>query len=76
MCGASDSEHEFKEEDAKYLNGFRCAFAETARTNVIDYISNYDEELTKDTTKIINNHEKFFLDLEGTETVVFVGHSY
>lgn len=76
MCGASNSEFEFEEKDAKYLNRLRCAFAETVRTNVIDYISNYDEKLTKDTTKIINNHEKFFLDLENTETVVVVGHSY
>ncbi|MDE6441730.1 MAG: bacteriophage abortive infection AbiH family protein, partial [Clostridia bacterium] len=76
MLGASDSSFEFEEEEAKYLGGYRRAYAEIARTQVIDYISEYDEDLTKDTAKIINNHEKFFSELKNTETVVVVGHSY
>lgn len=75
MLGASDSSFEFEEKDAKYLNEYRRAYVETARTQVIDYISEYDEELTKDTAKNINNHAQFFSELGNTEAVVVVGHS-
>lgn len=74
--GASDSSFEFEEKDTKDLSHYRRAYAEMARTQVIDSISYYDEGLTKDTAKIINNHEKFFSELKNTETVIVVGHSY
>ena len=74
--GASDGAYEVGERKKSRLNGFRRAYIETAREYVINCISQYDENLTKDTQKIIKNNESFFADLRGVQVVIAIGHSY
>ncbi len=49
---------------------------ELAQENAIRIISESDEELTKDSRKIIHEHKNFFDRLSGITTVVTVGHSF
>lgn len=76
MLGASDQSFEVDGSRNGALSGYRRAFTEMAQANVIDYISEYDEELTKDTGKIIKAHEQYFSRLSNIETVIVIGHSY
>ena len=74
--GASDGAYEVGEQKKSRLRGFRRVYVETAREYVINCISQYDENLTKDTQKIIKNNESFFADLRGVQVVIAIGHSY
>lgn len=77
LPGASDDAYDF--DDGRYRgakNPFRRKMVELAQENAIRIISEWDEELTKDSRKIIHEHKDFFDGLSGITTVVTVGHSF
>lgn len=74
--GASAGAYNDVGREKSRLRGFRRFYVETAREYVVNCISQYDENLTKDTQKIIKSHEGFFTDLRGAQTVIVIGHSY
>ena len=76
LLGASDEAFEPKERGRSRISRFKRAFVQTVRENVIDWISGYDEYLTKDTTKIIAANEEFFSGLGRVDKVISVGHSF
>lgn len=76
LLEASDEGFEPKTRQKSRISRFRRAFVQTVRENVIDWISGYDEYLTKDTAKIIAAHEEFFAGLGKTDKVITVGHSF
>lgn len=49
---------------------------ELAQENAIRIISEWDEELTKDSRKIIHEHKDFFAGLGSVTAVVTIGHSF
>lgn len=77
LPGASDDAYDFddgRRRGAK--NPFRRKMVELAQENAIRIISEWDEELTKDSRKIIHEHKNFFDGLSGIATVVTVGHFF
>lgn len=60
----------------KWLRGYRRALAEAARNNALDYISECDATLTKDTDKIIKSNAPFFSELSDLTMIIAIGHSY
>ena len=75
LLGASDEAFDNIGNSENKLRGSKRAFVEMAQENVVDYISECDESLTKDTSKIIENNAPFFAGLSAVETVIFIGHS-
>ncbi|MBR0396757.1 MAG: bacteriophage abortive infection AbiH family protein [Eubacterium sp.] len=51
------------------------AVIDVAQDNVFDLIGQYDEELTKDSQEIINNHQAFFNGLADIDQIIVIGHS-
>lgn len=76
MSGASDESFEIREESKSRLRGYKRAFVQMAQSNVIDYINQCDECLTKDTTIIIEDNATFFSGLNNVQTVISLGHSF
>lgn len=75
--GASDDAYDF-DDDCRMgsKNPFRRKMVELAQENVISIISDWDEELTKDSQRIIAEHKDFFDGLGDVTTVVTIGHSF
>lgn len=77
LPGASDNAYDFDDGHRRGAkNPFRRKMVELAQENAIRIISEWDEELTKDSRKIIHEHKNFFDRLSGITTVVTVGHSF
>lgn len=76
--GASESAYDFDDGHRSKgpKNPFRRKMVELAQENAIRIISEWDEELTKDSRKIINEHKDFFDGLIGITAVVTIGHSF
>ena len=55
---------------------YRRAMKDIAQENVIQIISECDEELTKNSSEIIKKHSSFFQSLCNIEEVISIGHSY
>lgn len=72
--GASDDSYVLNQRDRKPKT-YRQALIDMAQERVLNSISNWDEELTKNTGDIIKAHEGFFQDLRGTKDIVVIGHS-
>lgn len=62
--------------ERNFLKGYRRALTEAARNSTMDYISECDASLTKDTQKIIKSREPFFSGLDSVSTIIAIGHSY
>ena len=75
LPGESNDEYNKIEGLKKEPNNFRNVLTELAQEEAIRLISEYDEELTKNSDDIINSHQYFFEDLESVENVVVIGHS-
>lgn len=54
----------------------RRVFVETAQDNVLRVIRECDDELTKNSRNIIQQHMSFFEGLGGIEEIIVIGHSY
>lgn len=77
LPGASDDAYDFDDSHRRGpKNPFRRKMVELAQENAIRIISEWDEELTKDSRKIINEHKDFFDGLSGITAVVTIGHSF
>ena len=77
LPGASDNTYDFDDSRRRGAkNPFRRKMVELAQENAIRIISEWDDELTKDSRKIILEHKDFFDGLNGISTVVTVGHSF
>lgn len=77
LPGASDDAYDFDDSRRRGAkNPFRHKMVELAQENAIRIISEWDDELTKDSRKIILEHKDFFDGLSGITTVVTVGHSF
>lgn len=56
-------------------HSYRQAVIDVAQDNVFDLIGQYDEELTKDSQKIIKDHQAFFNRLADVNQIIVIGHS-
>ncbi len=54
---------------------YRQAVIDVAQDNVLRVIAEYNEDLTKDSREIIEEHREFFDSLSDTTQVVVIGHS-
>ena len=75
LAGASDESFEINEKSKSRLRGYKRAFVKMAQSNVLDYITQCDECLTKDTSAIIKNNIAFFSKLNNIQTLITIGHS-
>ena len=69
-----DTEDEFYEKQ-RIPRSYRQAIIDVAQSNVFDLIGEYDEELTKNSSEIIKNHQIFFNELDSIEQIIVIGHS-
>lgn len=77
LPGASDDVYDFDDDRRKGLKDpSKRKMVELAQENAIRIISEWDEELTKDSRKIIHDHKDFFDGLENVTAVVTIGHSF
>ena len=77
LPGASADTYDFDDERRwKGKDPFRRAMVKLAQENALWIISEWDEELTKDSRKIIHAHQDFFDGLRSITTVVTIGHSF
>lgn len=77
LPGASDDAYDFDDGyPRRSKDSFRRAMVKLAQENAIEIISKWDEELTKDSRKIIREHKDFFDGLGNITAVVTVGHSF
>lgn len=77
LSGASDDAYDFDDGHRRGpKNPFKHKMVELAQENALRIISEWDEELTKDGRKIINEHQDFFDGLDGVTAVVTIGHSF
>ena len=73
--GASDSSYDLHEKERRGKKTFHSQMVEVAQERVIDLISECDQDLTKDSSSIIMEHEDFFESLWNVTDVVIIGHS-
>lgn len=77
LPGASDDAYDFDDGRRRGpKNPFKRKMVELAQENAIRIISEWDEELTKDSQKIIRAHKDFFDGLDSITAVVTIGHSF
>lgn len=76
LPGASDDAYDFDDGRRGPKDPFKRAMVELAQENAIKIISEWDEELTKDSRKIIYEHKDFFDGLGSITAVVTIGHSF
>ena len=62
-------------EHGRKPKNYRQAVVDVARDNVLDLVRQYDEDLTKDSCKIIKRHQDFFIGLTYTDQIIVIGHS-
>lgn len=73
--GASADGCGLNERDRK-AKTYRQALIDLAQERVLDAITDYDKDLTKNSKDIIKKHDAFFSSLKGTKDIVVIGHSY
>ena len=64
----------FHEKERK-PRSYRQTVIDVAQENVLNLIGQYDEEITKNSQKIIDKHRSFFDSLKNITQVIVVGHS-
>lgn len=74
--GASEEAYNIKHTPADKTKTYRQAMISLAQDNAIDLISEYDSDLTKDSEKIVSEHQDFFESICNTDYIIAIGHSY
>lgn len=72
--GASEKEYELIR-GLRRKKSYRSQVIDVAQEGVVRLLSEYDEDLTKDSQSIIAAHRPFFDGLTNVEDVVVIGHS-
>ena len=75
MPGASDEAFD-RFDSWNKGKGYKNAMIAVAQENVIDLISEYDKDLTKNCDEIIADHDDFISSLIDVEEIVVIGHSF
>ena len=77
LPGASEDAYAFDDDCRRGpKDPFKRRMVELAQENAIRIISEWDEALTKDSRKIISEHQDFFDGLGSITTVATIGHSF
>lgn len=75
--GESDAAFEFEDDLRKVTpSRGRREFIRLMQENVLCHLSEYDNDLTKDSCSIIAAHAPFFASLNDVTTVISIGHSF
>lgn len=75
--GDSEASFEnFRDDDRREKNSYKRALQEAAQENIMQIISECDEELTKNSAEIIKVHKDFFQSLHNMREIIVIGHSY
>lgn len=72
--GASDSSYAMDEKPRKKRT-YHSEVVEQAQEAALELIAEYDQDLTKETNKIIGRHQDFFESLKDIKNIVTIGHS-
>lgn len=72
--GASDSAYDMEEKPRKKRT-YHSEVVDQAQEVAFGLISEYDQELTKETSEIIERHHDFFDSLKNIKSIVTIGHS-
>lgn len=77
MSGASDAAFSFDDASAAKIKGaYRRAMSKNAQGLLLQLLSDYDDDLTKNCGQIIAAHASFFAGLRETESIIVIGHSF
>ena len=77
LSGASDTAFDFDDDLVpETKDPYKLEMIDIAQENIIQIVSEYDKELTKNCADIIKKHKGFFESLKKIETVIVVGHSF
>lgn len=72
--GASDAAYELDEKPRKKRT-YHSEIVDQAQEVALRLITEYDQELTKSTSEIIESHQSFFDSLKWIKNIVVIGHS-
>ena len=75
LPGESDAAYNLRNEKVWKHNPFRARLVEYAQEVAVDFASRYDEDFTKNSKDIIQQHNAFWDTIKDVKAVVTIGHS-